>query len=48
MYEVKALLDRNKIFNVYKEFPNSDHYVVVKAIPIEVFMQSVDYSLALR
>ena len=48
MYEVKALLDRNKIFNVYKEFPNSDHYAVVKTIPLEMFMQSVDYSLALR
>jgi len=48
MYEVKALLDRNKIPNVYKEFPNSDHYAVVKAISLEMFMQSVDYSLALR
>jgi predicted esterase len=46
MAGVKSLLDQYKISNQYKDFPRSDHNTILNGIPSEMFMQSVDYSLA--
>jgi predicted esterase len=46
MAGVKNLLNQYKIANQYKDFPSSDHNKILNDIPSEMFMQSVDYSLA--
>ena len=47
MAGVKSLLDQYKIANQYKDFPRSDHNTILNDIPSAMFMQSVDYSLAI-
>lgn len=47
MNDVRALLDKYKVPNLYKEFPKSEHETILNDISPEMFMQSVDYSLAL-
>lgn len=47
MSAVKSLLEKYKIPSQYKNFPTSDHNTILNDISPEMFMRSIDYSLAI-
>jgi predicted esterase len=47
MNDIRVLLDKYKVPNLYKEFSKSEHETILNDISPEMFMQSIDYSLAL-
>jgi pimeloyl-ACP methyl ester carboxylesterase len=42
---VKAILDRNQIANIYKSFPSASHARIIELIPDAMWMESVDFAL---
>jgi pimeloyl-ACP methyl ester carboxylesterase len=47
MNGIRILLNQYQVPNLYKEFPKSEHETILNDISPEMFMQSVDYSLAI-
>jgi predicted esterase len=48
MHEIRKLLAQYKISNEYKDFSKSDHNTILNDISPAMFMQAVDYSLAIQ
>ncbi len=48
MNDIRKLLNKYKISNLYKEFPKSEHNTILNDISPEILMQSVDYSLGIQ
>ncbi len=43
--EVKAILDRNRIENIYQSFPSASHGGIIEFIPDAMWMESFDFAL---